>query len=91
MNVYQQARRHAWAMIGNVLFGCLFIVIVDRFFGHSTLAFAGVIVVLVVLNRRIMTFDCPRCGSNLFFRKYIMLPWPNRHCSRCGLDLAKGE
>lgn len=87
MSVYERAKRHAWLMWGVLFLGFAFIVAVDDLAGHSDLAFAAVIFALVVANARILTFQCPRCGSNLFFRGPIVVPWPNRRCSRCDLDL----
>ena len=87
MNLYERAKRHAWLMSGVLLIGFAFIVSVDQMVGHSDLAFAAVIFALLVANARVLLFRCPRCGSNLFFRGAIALPWPNRRCSRCDLDL----
>ena len=87
MSVYERAKRHAWLMLGIVLLGFLFIVAIDQMVGHSDLAFAVVIFALIVSNARILTYRCPRCGNNLFFRGLLVLPWPNRRCSRCALDL----
>ena len=89
MNLYERAKRHAWYMVANVFLAFLFIVVVDRFLGHSTWAFALAIIALLALNARILRFNCPRCGSNLFYRSWIALPWPNRTCSKCGLELDK--
>jgi ribosomal protein S27AE len=88
VSIYERAKRHAWLMWGVLALGFAFIVGVDQIAGHSDLAFAAAIFALVVANARILTFRCPRCGSNLFFRGPIVVPWPNRHCRRCGLDLA---
>ena len=87
MSVYERAKRHAWMMWGVFLMSFAFIVAVDNLVGHSDLAFAAAIFALLVANFRILTFRCPRCGSNLFFRALFVVPWPNRTCSHCGLDL----
>ncbi len=65
----------------------LFVASVDRFYGHSTLAFAAAIVALVIANTPMLRFNCPGCGKNAFFRGLLVVPWPNRRCSRCGRDL----
>ena len=88
MSVYEAAKRHAWLMWGLLAIGTAFIIAMDQLVGHSDLAFAVVVFALLVSNMRILAFRCPNCGSNLFFRKYLVLPWPNRTCSRCGRPLA---
>jgi ribosomal protein S27AE len=30
---------------------------------------------------------CPNCGKSLFMRGMFSVPWPERHCSKCGEDL----
>ena len=80
--------RHAWMMWGVVTMAFFFIVAVDAMVGHSDLAFAVAIFALIIANRNILGFRCPRCASNLFFRGWLVLPWPNRRCSSCGLDLS---
>ena len=90
MTVYQRAMRHVRLMLLNVGLGAIFIIAVERFYGHSTWAFAIVAVVLIAINFRLWRYACPRCGSNLFMRRVLIMPWPNRVCSQCGLDL-KGE
>ena len=91
MTIYQRAKRHVRLMLLNVGLGAVFVILVDRFFGHSTWAFAIVIVVLIALNTRIWRYDCPRCDSNLFMRGGFPFPVPNRTCSQCGLDLARSD
>ena len=88
MTVYRRARRHVQVMLLNTILGAAFVIAVDRFFGHSTWAFALVIIVLIALNTRIWRYDCPTCGSNLFLRSGFPMPWPNARCSQCGTDLA---
>ena len=87
MTVYQRAMRHVRLMLLNVGLGAAFIIAVERFYGHSTWAFAVVAVVLIAINFRLWRYDCPRCGSNLFMRKVFIMPWPNATCSQCGLRL----
>lgn len=60
----------------------------DRFYGHSSLAFAAAIVILILANAPMLRFNCPQCGKNAFFRGILVVPWPNRICTRCGTDLA---
>jgi hypothetical protein len=74
-------------MLGVVALAVLMVVVVDRVYGHSTLAFAAAIVVLILVNAPILGFNCPRCGKNAFFRGIFVIPWPNRICTRCGEDL----
>ena len=74
-------------MLVNVFFGVAFVVMVDRLIDRPGIAFAVVVVTLIALNSRVMSYNCPRCGSNLFFRNWFTLPWPNKVCSRCGLPL----
>ena len=87
MSVYEQARRHAWFMAGALVFSTLFVLVVDRLWGHSTIAFGIAIVALVLANARMLGFSCPSCGKNLFFRGIFVVPWPNRICSKCGTML----
>ena len=88
MSLYARAKRHVYLMLVNTLVGVVFILLSDQFFGHSTIAFAIVIGILFFLNLGIWKFNCPRCGSNLFIWDKWPLPWPNRLCSNCKLDLA---
>lgn len=87
MTVYEYARCHAWFMAGVLLLSILFILVIDRFFGHSTIAFGIAIVALVIANSRMLSFNCPNCGKNLFFRGVFVVPWPNRVCGRCKAQL----
>lgn len=88
MSLYARAARHAWRMLGAVAFGVLLVVTVDRLYGHSTLAFAAAILLLLIVNTPMLRFNCPRCAKNAFFRGMFVVPWPNRICTRCGLDLS---
>lgn len=65
----------------------LLVLAVDRFYGHSTIAFAAAIVMLLVANAPMLRFNCPECAKNAFFRGVFVVPWPNRTCTRCGSDL----
>ena len=87
MSLYESARRHALWMLGALAVAILFVAVVERFFGHSSLAFGIAIIGLVAANRQMLSFNCPRCGKNVFFRGIFVVPWPNRVCGRCMLDL----
>ena len=76
-------------MMGVLLLAVLLVLAVDRLYGHSTLAFAAAIVMLVVANTPMLRFNCPACGKNAFFRGIFVVPWPNRTCTRCGRDLGE--
>ncbi|MEE4199112.1 hypothetical protein [Erythrobacter sp.] len=89
--VYENARRHAWFMAGALILSILFVAVIDRYFGHSTIAFGVAIIGLVIANRRMLTYNCPTCGKNLFFRGILVVPWPNRVCGKCGTRLADPE
>ena len=91
MSVYERARRHAWFMAGALALSILFVVVVERFFGHSSLAFGVAIVGLVAANSAMLRLNCPQCGKNLFFRGIFVVPWPNRVCGRCGNALDRVE
>lgn len=71
----------------------LLVVAVDRFYGHSSLAFAAAIIMLIVANAPMLRFNCLNCGKNAFFRGPFVVPWPNRACTRCGahLDAASSQ
>lgn len=75
-------------MLGVVSLGVLLVVTVDRVYGHSTIAFAAAILMLLVANAPMLRFNCHSCGKNAFFRGPFVIPWPNRRCTRCGLDLS---
>lgn len=75
-------------MVGALFVAILFVLVVDRFFGHSTLAFVIAIIGLVIANAQMLKLNCPNCGKNLFFRHIFVLPWPERVCSKCGEKLA---
>lgn len=87
MSLYARARAHAWRMAGALVLAIVLIVTTDLLFGHSTPAFVAAILLLFFVNRPILTFNCPRCGKNAFFRGRIAVFWPNRICTRCGEDL----
>ena len=90
MTVYEAAHRHALKMLAGVGLGVVFIIAVDAWIGHSSIAFAIVIFGLFMANIGILGFNCPTCRKNLFFyRGILMLPWPNKVCGRCGTDLTK--
>lgn len=74
-------------MLGVLAVAVLLVAVVDRVFGHSTIAFAAAIVLLVITNAPMLRFNCPNCGKNAFFRGMFVVPWPNRICTRCGHDL----
>ena len=87
MTIYQRAKRHLWTMLLSVVLSFVFVVIWERSFGPSSIPFFICAFILIVMNLRIWRYNCPRCSSNLFMRKWVSLPWPNATCSHCGLDL----
>lgn len=74
-------------MLGVLTLAVLLVVAVDRSYGHSTLAFAAAIMMLIIANAPMLRFNCESCGKNAFFRGVFVVPWPNRTCTRCGTDL----
>ncbi len=74
-------------MLAVLAVAVLLVAAVDRFYGHSAIAFAAAIVLLVIANTPMLRFNCQRCGKNAFFRGIFVIPWPNRACTRCGDDL----
>lgn len=74
-------------MLGATALAVCLVLVVDRVHGHSTLAFAAAIMLLVIANAPMLRFNCPRCGKNAFFRGIFVVLWPNRRCTRCGEDL----
>lgn len=74
-------------MLGVLALAVLLVLTVDRFYGHSTIAFAAAIILLVAANAPMLRFNCPGCGKNAFFRGVFVVPWPNRICTRCAEDL----
>jgi ribosomal protein S27AE len=74
-------------MAGVLVLAVLVVLTADRFYGHSTLAFAAAIIMLLVANAPMLRFNCPKCGKNAFFRGPFVVLWPNRVCARCGHDL----
>lgn len=74
-------------MLGVLVLAVALVLVVDRIHGHSTLAFAAAIMLLVIANTPMLRFNCPRCGKNAFFRGIFVVVWPNRRCTRCGEDL----
>lgn len=87
MSVYEAASAHAKRMLGALIVAILFVLVIDRFFGHSTIAFAIAIIGLVAVNRPMLGLNCPTCGKNLFFRGIFVVPWPNKVCGKCETDL----
>lgn len=84
---YARAAAHARWMLGALSVAILFVLVIDQYIGHSTIAFAIAIIGLIIANRDMLRYNCPRCGKNLFFRWIFVVPWPNRTCGRCGLHL----
>jgi hypothetical protein len=74
-------------MLGVLALAVLLVLATDRFYGHSSIAFAAAIIMLIVANAPMLRFNCPKCGKNAFFRGPLVVPWPNRICTRCGTDL----
>jgi hypothetical protein len=74
-------------MLGVLALAVLLVVAVDQTFGHSSLAFAAAIMMLIFANAPMLRFNCAHCGKNAFFRGPFVVPWPNRICTRCGHDL----
>lgn len=74
-------------MLGVLALCILFVAVVEVFVGHSNLAFAAAIIALIFANARMLGFNCPQCGKNLFFRGPFVVLWPNRVCTACGHDL----
>jgi predicted RNA-binding Zn-ribbon protein involved in translation (DUF1610 family) len=74
-------------MLGVLALAVALVLVVDRVYGHSTLAFAAAIMLLVIANAPMLRFNCPRCGKNAFFRGVFVVLWPNRKCTHCGEDL----
>ena len=85
MSAYERARRHALQMLAASGLAILFVAVVERYFGHSSIAFGVAIIGLVVANRHMLSHNCPNCGKNLFFRGIFVVPWPERQCGKCGL------
>jgi hypothetical protein len=75
-------------MLGVLVLAAGLVVAVESVSGHSSLAFAAAILMLILANAPMLGFNCPRCGKNAFFRGPFVVPWPQRTCARCGLDLA---
>lgn len=78
-------------MLGVVGLGVLMVVTVDQLYGHSTIAFAAAILLLLIANAPMLQFNCLNCGKNAFFRGVFVIPWPNRICTRCGNNLDEGH
>ena len=74
-------------MLGVLVLAIGIVVTVDRLYGHSSIAFAAAIVLLVIANAPMLRFNCPECGKNAFFRGLFVVPWPNRVCTSCGTAL----
>lgn len=74
-------------MLAALALAVLLVAVADRLYGHSTLAFAAAIMLLLIANAPMLRFNCQRCGKNAFFRGVFVIPWPNRVCTRCGDDL----
>ncbi|WP_068863022.1 hypothetical protein [Erythrobacter dokdonensis] len=73
-------------MVGVLTLAIAMVAGADRLYGHSTIAFAAAIMLLVIANAPMLRFNCPQCGKNVFFRGIFVVPWPNRICTRCGHD-----
>ncbi len=91
MTLYGRARMHAWRMLAALIIAITFVLAVDILYGHSSIAFALAIVGLIAMNLPMLRFNCPRCGKNLFFRGMFVVPWPNRTCGKCDLELDRDD
>lgn len=91
MKVYARAVRQMKFMLGGIALGFLLVIVWDRFLPHNTIPFVIGIGLLLYLGKDLRHSNCPRCGSNLFMRRWFSVPWPNRVCNKCGLDLALDE
>ena len=78
-------------MLSVLVLAILLVAVVDRLYGHSSIAFAAAILLLVSANAPMLRFNCPHCGKNLFFRGIFVVPWPNRICTRCGTMLDRAN
>lgn len=87
MTIYRLAMNHVRLLLAATLLGIVVTILFERQFGHTLIPFLASAALLLVMNRRISRFNCPRCGSNLFIRKGWAWPWPNKICSDCGIDL----
>ena len=76
-------------MAGVLALAILFVMLVEQLFGHSSIAFGIAIIGLVFANARMLTFNCPTCGKNLFFRGVLVVPWPNKTCGKCRTQLER--
>lgn len=88
MTVYRAALAHVRLLLGITVLDIVVTILIEQVTGHTAIPFALTALALLLANRRLARFACPRCGNNLFVRERIALPWPNKVCSRCGLDLA---
>ena len=91
MTIYRAAWAHVALLLAITAVGVVVSILTERSYGHSTVPFVLTALALLAANSRLGRYACPRCGSNLFVRRRIAMPWPNRRCSRCGLDLGKPE
>ncbi len=91
MNIYARAVQQMKLMLGSTALGLLMVIIWDRYLPHSTIPFVIAIAMLLYLGRDMRLLNCPRCGKNLFMRRWLSVPWPNRVCTRCGLDLGSAS
>ena len=89
MTVYRAALAHVRLLLGITALGIVATILIEQYTGHTTIPFALTALALLLANRRLGRFTCPRCSSNLFVRQRIALPWPNRICSNCALDLGQ--
>ena len=87
MTIYKLAVRYTQMMAVAMLVTIFFVITFERIFGFTAPAFAISIVVLVVANAKMLELNCPDCGTNLFMRGWVAMPWPSRVCSKCQRDL----
>lgn len=89
-SLFDQARHHAWRMFTALILAIAFVVTIDQLYGHSIIAFTLATLGLIFANAKMLSFNCPNCGKNLFVRGFLVVPWPHRICSQCGEDLTSG-
>lgn len=86
-SLFDQARHHALRMFAALILAIAFVVTIDQLYGHSIIAFAIAVLGLIVANAKMLSFNCPKCGKNVFVRGSFVIPWPQRVCGQCGTAL----
>ena len=91
MKVYASAWRHSLLGMAWFIAFIPIMIVGDSLEIGFDLTAAFYAFVSAVIGLRLFLLACPRCRKSLFKRGIFYWPWPERTCSKCGLDMAGSD